>query len=112
MSDTPKLTNETVSGDASLFSAPVKWEQNRLTHSFGKITVTATAVEYVPGKVSFLSTAFSIPRDRIVNARKRDNFLWRGAVILKLNEPVHDRMNYIFFLGGRYGEFIALLNQE
>jgi len=92
-----------------LFSAPVKWEQNRLTHSFGTLSVSDHRVDYVPGKTSVLGTAFSIPRDLIENARKRDNFLWRGAVSVKLNQPLNGRNEFIFFLGGRYREFLELL---
>ena len=103
---------DTISASDELFSAPVKWEQNRLTHSFGTITVTKEAVEYVPRKVSVLGTPFSIPRDQIIDARKRDNFLWRGAVTLELAQPVEDRTKYILFLGGRYREFLELFNRQ
>jgi hypothetical protein len=92
------------------FSAPVKWEQNLLTHSFGTLKVTDHSVDYVPGKISVLGTPFSIPRGLIESARRRDNFLWRGAVTVQLKQPLRGRDRFIFFLGGRYKEFLELLS--
>jgi hypothetical protein len=97
---------------AVLFSAPVKWEQNRLTHSFGSVSVSRHSVDYRPGKVSVLGVPFSIPRDLIESARRRDNFLWRGAVTLQLKQPVNGRTQFIFFLGGRYKEFLDLIGSH
>jgi hypothetical protein len=92
------------------FSAPVKWEQNLLTHSFGTLKVSDHSVDYVPGKISVLGTPFSIPRGLIESARRRDNFLWRGAVTVQLKQPLRGRDRFIFFLGGRYKEFLELLS--
>ena len=109
MKDT-RTENSNDSSSTVLFSAPVKWEQNRLTHSFGSISVSRHSVDYLPGKVSVLGVPFSIPRDQIESARRRDNFLWRGAVTLQLKQPINGRRHFIFFLGGRYKEFLDLMN--
>jgi hypothetical protein len=111
MKDTRTEMNEDTSSDV-LFSAPVKWEQNRLTHSFGSVSVSRHSIDYLPGKVSVLGVPFSIPRDLIESARRRDNFLWRGAVTLQLKQPINGRSQFIFFLGGRYKEFLDLIGSH
>ncbi len=94
------------------FKAPTKWEQNRLTHSFGELTISNDAINFEPGSVSVPGRKLSIPLNAVSEARKRDNFLWRGAVTIALNDKYENRAKFIFFLGNKYQEFLNIIEHK
>ena len=103
----PPLRSDLPSHAAPLFKAPAKWEQNKLTHSPGHVTLSTQAVEFIPGPMSLLGKHVIIPLAQIARVRRGDNFLWRGVVKLDLGSEVDGRSRYIFFLGGKREEFLA-----
>ena len=103
----PPLPSVSPSHAAPLFRVPAKWEQNKLTHSPGHLTLSSETVEFIPGWMSLLGKHIIIPLAEISQVRRGDNFLWRGVVKLDLKSEIAGRGRYIFFLGGKRKEFLA-----
>lgn len=96
----------------TIFNAPVKWEQNLLTHSPGEVALSSDCLTYRPSNLSVLSDEFSINLSEIKSIRKRDNFLWRGAVKIDLATAFKNKTSLIFFLGGKYKEFMTIISSK
>jgi len=103
----PPLPSGSHSHATPLFKAPAKWEQNKLTHSPGHVTLGTETVEFIPGSMSLLGKHVILPIGEIAHVRRGDNFLWRGVVKLDLKSEIDGRGRYIFFLGGKREQFFA-----
>jgi hypothetical protein len=91
-----------------LFKAPAKWEQNKLTHSVGNLSLTDGFIEFSPSAISILGKHLSIPIGNIDAVRCGDNYLWRGVVKLHLKHEVEGSICLTFFLGNNRQHFLSL----
>lgn len=94
-------------GSDLLFECLAKWEQNFLTHSPGRVTLSSAKLSFLPGAMSVLGRTVEIPFENITSVKKRDNFLWRGAVRVNLRSEFESHNRFVFFLGNKREEFLS-----
>ena len=62
--------NDASESPEEMFRALAKWEQNKLTHSPGHVTLSRASVEFLPSSMSVLGKHIIIPLGEIVKVRQ------------------------------------------
>lgn len=66
------------------YSEPAKWERHRRGHSPGRLNLSHEELWFEPDRASILEKGFSVSLSTIASISRSDNWLFRGAVDIRL----------------------------
>jgi hypothetical protein len=72
----------------ALYLELAKWERHAVGHSLGYLNLSRDRLWFVPHARSILLRGFDLSLAAIGSVERSDNWLWRGAVNIRLKKPV------------------------
>jgi hypothetical protein len=79
----------------TLFAELAKWERHPVGHSLGYLNLSPDRLWFVPHARSILARGFDIPLEVVASVERSDNWLWRGAVNIRLGESLRLEVEFL-----------------